>query len=185
MAKGLSEKEMFCLDAWMSNGNSVMAYLLSRNNPPKTDNAVNLSKMASRWLNDPRVTEYINSRRSVDYSKAEEVVSDKGNRSRADAVEELNALISATKDPKIKGDLLLKLADLNKWKQSEDIAAEDKRITFYIPLWVDRCRELFAYHLKNEFGWTDEEQERAIEIMERAMHNTPGNVEKQEGNRPA
>lgn len=185
MAKGLSEKEMFCLDAWMSNGNSVMAYLLSRNNPPKTDNAVNLSKMASRWLNDPRVKEYIENRRRADYSKAEEVVSDKGNRSRADAVEELNALISATTDPKTKGDLLLKLADLQKWKQAEDIAAEDKRVTFYIPLAVDRCRALFAYRLGEAFGWTDEERERAAEVMERAMNHTPGNDDKQEGNRPA
>lgn len=144
MAKGLSEKEMFCIDAWMSNGNSVMAYLLSRNNPPKTDRPEMIGKMASRWLNDPRVREYIESRRRVDYSKAEEVLSDKGNRSRADAVEELNALISSVSDPKIKGDLLLKLADLNKWKQAEE-KDEKKPINFWIPLSYNRCDELLDY----------------------------------------
>lgn len=168
MAKGLSEKEMFCLDGWMSNGNSVMAYLLSRNNPPKTDRPDMISKMASRWLNDPRVTEYVESRRSVDYSKAEEVTSDKGNRTRADTEAEINALISSVKDPKIKGDLLLKLADLNKWKQAEQ-PDKEKQVAFYIPLAVDRCREVFAYRLKQEFGWTDEQQLRAIEIMENVM----------------
>lgn len=184
MAKGLSEKEMFCIDGWMSNGNSVMAYLLSRNNPPKTDRPEMIGKMASRWLNDPRVREYMESRRRVDFTKAEEVLSDKGNRSRADAVEELNALISSVSDPKIKGDLLLKLADLQKWKQAED-TREDKNVAFYIPLQIDRCRELFAYRLKQAFGWTDEEQEKAIRIMENAMSNEPGKSENEPGNRPA
>lgn len=184
MAKGLSEKEMFCLDAWMSNGNSVMAYLLSRNNPPKTDRPEMIAKMASRWLNDPRVTEYLDSRRRADFTKAEEVMSDKGNRSRADAVEELNALISSVTDPKIKGDLLLKLADLNKWKQAED-TREDKNIVFYIPLQVDRCKELFIYRLKQAFGWTDEEQGKAVRIMENAMSNEPGISENEQGKCPA
>lgn len=167
MAKGLTEKEMFCLDAWMSNGNSVMAYLLSRNNPPKTDRPEMIAKMASRWLNDPRVTEYINSRRSVDYSKAEEVVSDKGNRTRADTEAEINALISSVKDPKIKGDLLLKLAEFNKWKQMEQ-TEEKKAVNFWIPLSYDRCEELWEYLTRYY-----------------AEKDNPGKDEKQEGNRPA
>lgn len=166
--KPLTDKEKFCLDGWMSNGNSVLAYSLSRNNPPKTESPENLAKMASRWMNDPRVTEYIESRRRVDYSQAMEALSDKGNRSRADAVEELNALISATTEPKVKGDLLLKLADLNRWKQAE--VSEEKQVTFYIPLKVERCRELFAYRLKQAFGWSDQEQERALQIMCNAMN---------------
>lgn len=168
MTKRLTEREMFCLDAWMSNGNSSMAYILSRNNPPKTDRPDMIGKMASRWLNDPRVMEYIENRRRVDYSKAEEAVSDKGNRTRADAVEELNALISATVDPKTKGDLLLKLADLQKWKQA-DQKEDEKQVMFYIPLHVDKCRELFAYRMKQEFGWTEDQELRAIKIMETAM----------------
>lgn len=167
MAKGLSEKEMFCIDAWMSNGNSAMAYLLSRNNPPKTDRPEMIGKMASRWLNDPRVKDYIESRRRVDYSKAEDVTSDKGNRSRADAVDELNALISATSDPKIRGDLLLKLADLNKWKQAEQ-TDEDKNVVFYIPLSYDRCDELWGY-LQRYY----------------AERDNPGRGEKEQGKRPA
>lgn len=166
MAKRLSEKEAFCVDAWMSNGNSTMAYLLSRDTPPKTDNPDSLIKMASRWLNDPRVKDYIESRRRVDYSKAEEVTSDKGNRSRADAVDELNALISSVTDPKIKGDLLLKLADLQKWKQAEQ-KDEDKNVVFYIPLSYDRCEELWDY-LQRYY----------------AERDNPGRGEKEQGKRP-
>lgn len=161
--RALTAEETFCLEGWLATGDSSTAYRLSHNS--QSGDPLNIQKMASRWLNRPECKEYCETRRRANYKAAkEEHPNATANRGRADAVTELNALISATDDPKIKGDLLLKLADLNRWKQAET-TEEAKRDNFYIPLTFERCRDFFARILAVEFRWTEEEENRAIGLM--------------------
>ena len=159
----LSDKEKFCLDAYLRNGNAPLAYQLSRDREIKTDRPEIIAKMASRWMNDDRVKAYINQCQQADFKAVSEDENAPTNRSRSDTVTELNALINSVSDPRIRGDLLLKLADLNRWKQQEQ--NEQDLVHFYIPLRVNDCIALFAYQLQKEFGWGDDEAKRAEEIM--------------------
>lgn len=165
LRRALTTEETFCLEGWLATGDSSTAYRLSHNS--QSGDPLNIQKMASRWLNRPECKEYCETRRRANYKAAkEEHPNATANRGRSDAVTELNALISATDDPKIKGDLLLKLADLNRWKQAE-LTEEEQRIHFYLPLTYDRCRLYFARILAEEFGWTQEQQQRAVKVLEK------------------
>lgn len=162
--RNLTTEETFCLEGWLATGDASTAYRLSH--ASKSGDPLNIQKMASRWLNRPECKEYCETRRRANYKAAkEEHATEAENRTRADAETEINRLISATDDPKIKGDLLLKLADLNRWKQAE-LRDEDKHDMFYIPLTFERCRAFFARILAVEFRWTQEQEEKAIALME-------------------
>lgn len=161
----LSDKEKFCIFGYLATKNANMAYTLSRDTPP-TDNEASLKVQVSRWLNSRAVTEFIETRQRATCQQSKEERTDAENRKREDAVAELNALIDAAPDAKTKGDLLLKLADLQRWKQAE-LTEEDKHVTFYIPLTVDRAIETLAYWLKDHFGQSDEWMDEAIVVMRR------------------
>lgn len=164
----LTDKEKFCIAGYLATGNSVLAYTLSRDTPP-TDNEASRKVQVSRWLNSRAVTEFIEARQRATYQQAKEERADAENRKREDAVAELNALIDAAPDAKTKGDLLLKLADLNRWKQAE-LTEEDKRTVFFIPLTIDRAIETLAYCLKEHFRQSDEWMDEAILVMKRARY---------------
>lgn len=159
----LSDKEKFCIVGYLGTGDASTAYVLSRENPMKATDPKIIAKMASRWLNDERAQEFINLRQRADLKAVSEDENAPTNRSRSDTVTELNALINSVSDPRVRGDLLLKLADLNRWKQQEQ--NEQDLVHFYIPLRVNDCIALFAYQLQKEFGWGDDEAKRAEEIM--------------------
>lgn len=164
--KQLTADETFCLCGWLATGDASTAYRLSHGS--KSGDPLNIQKMASRWLNRQECQEYIETRRRADYKATKENSDDiVQNRTRADAVEEINNLISATSDPKVKGDLLLKLADLNRWKQAEQ-EDKDKAVTFYIPLQIDHCLELFARKLR-EAEWDGKNEYEAVRIMRQAF----------------
>ena len=160
----LTADEMFCLEGWLATGDSSTAYRLSHNS--QSGDPLNIQKMASRWLNRPECKQYVETRRRANYQATKEEHPDiTANRARADAVLELNRLISSTNDVKVKAGLLLKLADLNRWKQAE-LTEEEQRIHFYLPLTYDRCRLYFARILAEEFGWTQEQEQRAVKVLE-------------------
>lgn len=161
----LTEKEKFCIVGYLGTKDAVMAYTLSRDTPP-TDNEASRKVQVSRWLNSRAVSEFIETRQRATCQQTKEERNDTENRKREDAVAELNALIDAAPDAKTKGDLLLKLADLNRWKQAE-VPEEDKRICFYIPLTIDRAIEAIAYWLKDHFGQSNEWMNEAIAVMKR------------------
>lgn len=164
--KQLTADETFCLCGWLATGDASTAYRLSHGS--KSGDPLNIQKMASRWLNRPECQEYIETRRRADYKATKENSDDiVQNRTRADTVEELNTLISATKDPKIKGDLLLKLADLQRWKQAEQ-TDDDKAVTFYIPLPYDKCDELL-FHLRRKH-WSEDFPGKAYDDEEAKRH---------------
>lgn len=164
----LSDDEKFCLDGYLYNGDSRRAYLLSRGEQKITASDTSLSVMVSRWMSSGKVKEYLKLRRRADYDTAAETTT--VNRSRADAVKELNTLISSVDDARIRGDLLLKLADLQKWKQA-DVKDEDKTVNFYIPLSVERCIEFYARKLV-EAGWDGKDEAEAVRIMRESAAGT-------------
>lgn len=159
----LTDKEKFCIVGYLGTRDANMAYILSRDKPP-TDNEASRKVQVSRWLNSRAVSEFIEARQRATCQQAKEERADAENRKREDAVAELNALIDAAPDAKTKGNLLLQLADLQRWKQAE-VPEEDKHICFYIPLTIDRAISALACWLKDHFGQSDEWMDEAIAVM--------------------
>ena len=52
---------------------------------------------------------------------------------------ELNTLVNATRDPKQKTEILMKLADLQQMKKDKTQDEEDNTIHFYIPINCYQC----------------------------------------------
>ena len=145
MENKLTDKEKFCLDAFIVNGNADIAYTLSREKPPTATD--NLHRLALRWLRKPEVKTYIEERRAVIYNRSEKV-SDMEK-------EDLKQLVDAYKDKdyiiaelvktqaglsgKEKADILNRIADLQQMKKNEE-KKEDERVHFYLPLPLcDNC----------------------------------------------
>lgn len=145
MENKLTEKEKFCLDSFLVNGNADMAYTLSREKPPTATD--NLHRLALRWLRKPEVKTYIEERRAVIYNRSEKV-SDMEK-------EDLKELVDLYKDKdyiiaelvktqaglsgKEKADILNRIADLQQMKKEENKIDED-RVHFYLPLpTCDNC----------------------------------------------
>lgn len=158
----LSPLEKFCLDAYLANGDARTAYTLSRKEPEITAKDDSLAVLTSRWLNSNKVKDYLALRRTAAATNTE--AQETANRTRDDAISELNRLATASTNPKERSQILLALADLQKWKREED-ANKDKQVVFYIPLQVDRCIEFFARILAVEFRLTQEQEDRAVELM--------------------
>lgn len=59
------------------------------------------------------------------------------------------------------------IVDLQRMKQEQN-TAEEKKVTFYIPLSVERCIELFANKLV-ESGWDGKDEAEAVKIMRAAF----------------
>lgn len=71
---------------------------------------------------------------------------------------------SASTNPKEKAQILLALADLQKWKR-EDLGDKEKQVLFYIPLPIDKAIEYHARKLAEAFGWDEETESKAVKIM--------------------
>ena len=135
----MTDKEKFCLDAYIVNGDADIAYTLSREKPPTATE--NLHRLALRWLRKPEVKAYLEERRAVIYSRSEKV-SDMEK-------EDIKQLVDAYKDKdyiiaelvkaqaglsgKEKADILNRIADLQQMKKNEE-KKEDERVHFYLPL---------------------------------------------------
>lgn len=136
----LSDIEKFCLDAYIFNSENLhLAYRLSRRGEvTATDN---LHRLALRWLRTQDVKEYIDNRRILLQEKAAKPDDpDKPkNRGKDDIVAELNILANATKDPKQKTEILMKLADLQQMKKDKTQDEEDNTIHFYLPISCHQC----------------------------------------------
>lgn len=141
----MTDKEKFCLDAYIINNDADLAYTLSREKPPTATD--NLHRLALRWLRNPEVKTYIEERRAVIYTRTEKV-SDMEK-------EDIQELVNQYKDKdfiiaelvktqaslqgKEKADILTRIADLQKMKQEEK--REDDRVHYYLPLEVcDDCK---------------------------------------------
>lgn len=165
----LTKEEQFCLDAYGVNGDARTAFILSRKGQVNASDK-SLNVMVSRWINADAVQEYVNRQSRARMRTEQENHDPSDNRTREQAITELNQLVNATDDPKTRADLILKLGGLLKWKMYDDSQDEDKRVTFYIPLQVERCKQVFIYRLKEKFGWTDEEADNAHDVLANCLN---------------
>ncbi len=135
----LTPEEMFALDSWLINQQTVMAYVISRRKEPKADPG-NIPKLANRWLSRPNVQEYINERNGTVYEKTHNennpVVGSM--RTKEQIITAMELELPATKG-KARTDLLMKLADLQAIK-NEIVTPPEQRVLFYLPLHqCDKC----------------------------------------------
>lgn len=137
----LTEREKFCLDSYSLNGNVDLAYILSREKPPKTDKEDILHRMGLRWLREEEVKNYLDERRGKTLANVE-VETEEGElnpdllekyRSKDFLIMEYARLIETTTDAKLKSELMWKLQDLQNMRKQE---TEDNKETrhYYLPL---------------------------------------------------
>ena len=136
----LSDKERFCLDAYLSNGNKILAYTLSRDKPTKADDEYILQKMAGRWLRSQEVKADLvaRSKELQGLQPASDEPTD--GRSKADIIKELNHLCDVTTDNKQKAQLLAQLAELQGYKaKPQPQQTEESHVNYYLPMRCDFC----------------------------------------------
>lgn len=147
----LTPEERFALDAYIVSSESKMfklelAYKLSRKIESKAK-PQSLEIQMYRWLSTLPVQHYIEDKEIelFGYIRKEDregSIEDRANsnviRSKDETIEELNHLANSTQDIKLKGEFLMKIADLQNWKKKEE---EDKesRITYFAPLKCSQC----------------------------------------------
>jgi hypothetical protein len=145
MENKLTDKEKFCLDAFIVNGNADIAYTLSREKPPTATD--NLHRLALRWLRKPEVKTYIEERRAVIYNRSEKVsdMEKEDLKQLVDLYKDKDYIIAelvktqASLSGKEKADILNRIADLQQMKKNEE-KKEDERVHFYLPLPLcDNC----------------------------------------------
>lgn len=158
----LTDKETFALDSFIVNGQADNAYLFSRPKPTTTTDEEIIHRMALRWLRQDEVKKYISDRRASMFG---EISQRTENRTKGDIISELNSLASSTTDIKLKADLLSRIVDVEQMKKKEEDKEKEKQTTFYIPLKIDRCLDMFGVILAREFDWDEEQTERAIGLM--------------------
>ena len=146
MENKLTDKEKFCLDAFIVNGNADIAYTLSREKPPTATD--NLHRLALRWLRKPEVKTYIEERRAVIYNRSEKVsdMEKEDLKQLVDLYKDKDYIIAelvktqASLSGKEKADNLNRIADLQQMKKNEE-KKEDERVHFYLPLpTCDNCQ---------------------------------------------
>ena len=125
----LTPEEMFCLDAYLLNGDIDMAYRLSR----KTQRIDSEShhRLALRWKSTPLVEKYLKERTLSISAKQD----NNDNTQYRDKDSVLSALEKEV--PYLRGkdklDALMKIADLQQLKKDEN-KTDEERVHFYLPL---------------------------------------------------
>jgi len=141
----LSEKERFCLIAYLQTGNQIMAYICSRKKQTEA-NSEALKSMASRWINSEPVLAFLEAERGRKAVLMDEALQ---NRSKEDIIAELNKLASLSNDTKLKAEILMKVADLEGMKKQE-AKREERLIHYYLPLMCSKCSLYTAAKAKKE-----------------------------------
>lgn len=134
----LTEKEKFCLNGYVLTKNADMAYLLSRPKPTEVKDKEILHKMALRWLRKEEVKEYLDEVFAISFHQSKEDATTRNFRKKEDVVAELNQLATSVKEPKLKAEILLKLADLQQMKK-EEVIEEEETVHFYVPVSCHMC----------------------------------------------
>ena len=132
----LTDLEKFALIGYIHTSDTKMAYIASRGKK-LTANAESLVVQASRWITKPECKAFIEieqQRLNIAHSST-----DTENRSKQDIARELNVLATQTGDPKLKAELLMRLADLEGMKKQET-TEESEQIKYYLPLKCSQCQ---------------------------------------------
>lgn len=131
----LTDLEKFALIGYIHTLDTKMAYIASRGKK-LTASPESLVVQASRWITKPECKAFLEieqQRINIAHSQT-----DTENRSKQDIAKELNILASQTGDPKLKAELLMRLADLEGMKKQETVEEEEK-IKYYLPLKCTQC----------------------------------------------
>lgn len=132
----LTDLEKFSLIGYIYTKDVKNAYLASRGKK-LTCTPESLVAQSSRWITKPECKAFIEieqQRLNIAHSST-----DAENRSKQDIAKELNVLATQTGDPKLKAELLMRLADLEGMKKQETIEEENK-IKYYLPLKCSQCQ---------------------------------------------
>lgn len=142
----LTDKEKFCLDAFLVNGDKRSTYLFSRDRL-LTANNESIAVAVRRFFAQPKVKAYLESRRKqIDAKRDKERFESEGEDytqiDKAELLQQLVLLFRTEKDTKIKADLGMKIADLQQMKKGQ--TEQEEQIKYYLPLQCSKC-ELYLH----------------------------------------
>lgn len=137
----LTDKEKFCLDAYLVNGDRKSAYVYSRDRMI-TANSDSVAALIRKFFAQPKVKAYIEARRNQieakrDKERFEEEGVDYTQIDKAELLQQLVLLFRTEKDTKIKADLGMKIADLQQMKKEQ--TEQEEQIKYYLPLQCSKC----------------------------------------------
>lgn len=141
----ISKKEKAFADLVIIGYSASEAYLLLFQTKAKGGS---INTLASRVWKSPKVQEYVHHQQnkliaklSNETEQVEEQTlksSEVEMRTQGDILTEINQIINEVKEPKIKGQLLMKLSDLQKRENPNDIIKD--KVVFYLPLTCYDCK---------------------------------------------
>lgn len=134
----LTDLEKFALIGWIYTKDTKNAYEASRK-MKLTCTPESLVAQSSKWLNLPKCQAFIEVEQARRFKAVELDSAENGTRSRDDVIKELNLLANQETEPKRKSEILMKLADLEQMKKTED-APESEQIKYYLPLKCSQCK---------------------------------------------
>ena len=142
----LTDKEKFCLDAYLVNGDRRSAYVYSRDRL-LTANSESIAALVRKFFAQPKVKAYLEARRNqVDAKREKERFEEEGGDctqiNKTELLQQLVLLFRSEKDTKIKADLGMKIADLQQMKKEQ--TEQEEQIKYYLPLQCSKC-ELYLH----------------------------------------
>lgn len=139
----LTDKEKFCLDAFLVNGDKKNTYLYSRDRLLNA-NTESIAASVRRFFAQPKVKAYLEARRGqVDAKRDKERFEvEGGDYAQIDKTELLRQLVilfRVEKDAKTKADLGMKIADLQQMKKEQ--GEQEEQIKYYLPMQCSVCEK--------------------------------------------
>lgn len=134
----LTDLEKFALIGWIYTKDTKNAYEASRK-MKLTCTPESLVAQSSKWLNLPKCQAFIEVEQARRFKAVELDSNESETRSREDVIRELNLLANQETEPKRKSEILMKLADLEQMKKTEE-APESEQIKYYLPLKCSQCQ---------------------------------------------
>ena len=144
----LTDLERFCLIGYIHTNDALNAYIGSRGRK-LTATPKSLTVQASRWINSDECKAFLEVERARLHTATSIDTLDVENRDKDSVIRELNVLATSATDPKVKAELLMKLADLQQMKKTEETTEENK-VRYYMPLKCNNCVLYKDAKAKNE-----------------------------------
>lgn len=127
------------MDAYLLNEDADLCYQLATGRTDEDCRVENFHKMALRYVRLPHVAEYLTTKKTELHGRKDSARENSRGSYRTKE-EVLDALIAELPyvTGKDRADLLMKIADLQRMKQEENIA-EDNTVHFYVPVTCHMC----------------------------------------------
>ena len=141
--ENLTDRERFCLSAYVlspSTSSKRMAYICSRTKQV-TAEGESLTVSVSRWFNRPEIQKFIEietERLAIGGRTELKNDDDTETVSREELLRELSISFRKTNDPKLKSEIGLKIADLQKFK-AQTAQIDETKITYFRQINCHEC----------------------------------------------